>query len=75
MVNKMGEDARDIVIQLVPFAFRISLSVVFVDSRHKDVRVSDERLKRLEPANGGVEVPRKVRGLLSEPVGQLELTR
>ena len=35
VVAKMGEDARDVVVCIVPLAFRIGLAVVLVDSKEK----------------------------------------
>ena len=66
VVNRMGEDARDVVIQIVPFAFRISLQVVFVDSKQKDERVIGQFINTVEPAYGDTRIFWQVRRLLFE---------
>ena len=41
----MGEDAREVVILIAPFAFRISMHVVLVDSKNKDLKVRSLLIK------------------------------
>ena len=37
VVMKMGEDARDIVVKVIPLALRVSVEIVYVDTRNRGV--------------------------------------
>ena len=35
VVMKMGEDARDFIINIIPFVLRVSMEIVYVDERNR----------------------------------------